>query len=234
MSIPLNVKSIEEVPENARKFVSESDGAFSLDNDGLMKGLLAEREVSAGLRGELNAFKELKLTAEQIKDFAALGKTPAELAEIIATASKSKETKANVKMSTEYLELQKEVDALKGIAAKFEAAEAENLRNKRNNLVRKAVREMSDEFDKELFGAFVDETLLERFALNDEKNGLAPVDGKLPGDYLTELAGKFNFRKTSTAGDAKPGNAGMSSGSKANVDAALQKGDYLTALKALR
>lgn len=123
---------------------------------------------------------------------------------------------------------------LKGIAAKFEAAEAENLRNKRNDLVRKAVREMSDEFDKELFGAFVDETLLERFALNDEKNGLAPVDGKLPGDYLAELAGKFNFRKTSTPGDAKPGNAGMSSGSKANIDAALQKGDYLAALKALR
>ena len=87
MSIALTVSSINEVDTYLQKYVTESDGKFLFDNEAFKKGLIAEREISAGLKTELAAFKALGMSADQLKAFAALGKTPAELAEAIAKSA---------------------------------------------------------------------------------------------------------------------------------------------------
>ena len=107
---------------------------------------------------------------------------------------------------------------------KYEKAEAENLRNKRNDLVRAGVRALPDEYDKELFGAFVEE-IMDKFSLNETGDGLNPIGGKLPGDYLADLAKTYKFIKTSTPGKATPGNATMASTGNNAFAAAKQAGD---------
>lgn len=47
MGVNINVKSIEEVPEVMREFVSESDGAFVYDADKAFKALVEERNGGA-------------------------------------------------------------------------------------------------------------------------------------------------------------------------------------------
>ena len=72
MSLKLASTKIEELPEEVRKFVTANDdGSLELDNEGIMKGLKAERVVSDDLRRKLGAFTESGLTADAVKAFAA-------------------------------------------------------------------------------------------------------------------------------------------------------------------
>lgn len=223
MAIPLKVESLEAIPEIMREFVSEVDGGFEFADDKAFQALKNEREISKTTKAALSPFKALNMSADQLAAFVQLGKTPDEIAQLIAKANQPVK-KPDVTNSTEYLELKKQVDSLLEMKTKYEKAEAENLKNKRNDLVRAGVRALSDEYDKELFGGFVEE-IMDKFTLNETGDGLNPIDGKLPGDYLADLAKTYKFVKTSTPGNANPGNATMAGTGSTAFAAAKQSGD---------
>jgi hypothetical protein len=228
MSIPLTVNSINEVDTDLQKYVTESDGKFLFDNDAFKKGLIAEREVSAGLKSELSAFKSLGMSVDQIKEFAALGKTPAELAEAIAKAANP--PSGDVDM-TKYLELQKRVATLEGVQQKYEEERGKVRANTRDKLVRDLIRQMPEEFDKERFEKLAEEVLFGRFDLNDAGDALNAIGDKLPADYLSDFANAHGFKKISTPGGANPGNANIgNSGKSAAFEAAKKAGDIDAAI----
>ena len=68
MAIQISVKSIEEVPEEMREFVTEQDGVFSYDNDRAFKALKDEREISKTAKSALAPFKALNMTPEQLEE----------------------------------------------------------------------------------------------------------------------------------------------------------------------
>lgn len=223
MAIPLKVESLESVPEIMREFVTEVDGGFEFADDKAFQALKNEREISKNAKAALSPYKALNVPAEQLAAYVQLGKTPEEIAQLIAKANQPA-AKPDVTNSTEYLEMKKQVDSLLEMKTKYEKAEAENLRNKRNDLVRASVRALPDEYDKELFGGFVEE-IIDKFSLNETGDGLNPIGGKLPGDYLVDLAKTYKFIKTSTPGKATPGNATMASTGNNAFAAAKQAGD---------
>lgn len=228
MSIQLTVNSINEVDTDLQKYVTESDGKFLFDNDAFKKGLIAEREVSAGLKAELSAFKGLGMSVDQIKAFAALGKTPAELAEAIAKAANP--PAGDVDM-TKYLELQKRVATLEGVQQKYEEERGKVRANTRDKLVRDLIRQMPEEFDKERFEKLAEEVLFGKFDLNDAGDALNAIGDKLPADYLSDFANAHGFKKSSTAGSANPGNANIgNSGKSAAFEAAKKAGDIDSAI----
>lgn len=223
MAIQVNVKNLDEVPDYMREFVTENDGVFNYDSDRAFAALKAERDISKTAKSELAPFKALNIAPDAIKAFMDLGKTAPELAEIIAKAN-APVPKPNVKTTTEYLELEQRFKNLEAMQAEWEATKAENLKNKRNGLVRKLISEMPDEYDKELFGSFVESSLLDKFALDDTKEALSPVEDKLPAEFLKTFADKYHFKKASTPGNAAPGNAPISATGTA-FTAAQAKGD---------
>lgn len=231
MAFTINVKSIDELSEAAREFVTEKDGVFTYDDEKAFNALKNERAEHRADKQAFAPFKALNISAEELAKYVNLGKNPAELAEIIAKASKPAE-KPNVTQTTEYLELKKQVDTLNKMKDRYEAAEAENLKNKRNDLVRAEVRKLPDEIDKELFGSFV-EQIMDKFNLNTEKNGLSPIGEKLPSDFLADMAKQYRFVKSSTPGKASPGNATLpSNGKNADFEAAKANRDPLGMLNA--
>lgn len=223
MAITVNVKSMDEVPDYMREFVMENEGVFSYDSDRAFAALKAERDISKTAKSELAPFKALNIAPDQIKAFMDLGKTAPELAELIAKAN-APVPKPNVKTTTEYLELEQRFKNLESMQKEWEATKAENLRNKRNGLVRKLISEMPDEYDKELFGSFVENSMMDKFALDDTKEALSPVDNQLPAEFLKAFADKYRFKKASTPGNAAPGNAPISATGSA-FSAAKEKGD---------
>lgn len=231
MSVQLNVQRISEVDAELQKYVTESDGKFLFDNEQFKKGLVAERAISDGLRSELNAFKSLGMSIDQIKAFAALGKTPAEIADAIAKASNPPGDDGDVTKSTKYLELQKKVTALEGFQQKYEEERGKVRANTRDKLVRDLIRQMPDEFDKERFESLAEEVLFGKFELNEAGDALNAVGDKLPADYLTDFANAHGYKKSSTAGSAKPGNANFSNtGRSAAFSAAKEAGDIDAAI----
>ncbi len=229
MSIPLNVQSISEVDAELQKYVTESDGKFLFDNAEFKKGLVAERAISDALRTELNAYKGLGMSIDQIKAFAALGKTPAEITDAIAKAANPPQNDAgDVTKTTQYLELQKKVTALEGFQQKYEEERAKVRANTRDQEVRKLINGLPDEIDKERLTALAEEVLFGKFDLNDAGDALNAVGDKLPADFLSDFAKKHGFLKTSIPGDAKSGNASVNqNGRTAAFSAAQQKGDVM-------
>lgn len=228
MSIQLTVNSIDEVDTDLQKYVTESDGKFVFDNEAFKKGLIAEREISAGLKSELSAFKGLGMSVDQIKAFADLGKTPAELADAIAKAANPPASDVDM---TKYLELQKRVATLEGVQQKYEEERGKVRANTRDKLVRDLIRQMPDEFDKERFESLAEEVLFGKFELNEAGDALNAVGDKLPADYLANFANAHGYKKSSTAGNANPGNANFSNtGKSAAFSAAKEAGDIDAAI----
>ena len=221
MAIQVNVGGINDVPEIMREFVTENNGVFTYDEEKAFQALKTERESAKNARNELSPWKALGLTADQVKAFQDLGKTPEELASIIAKAE-APTPKPNVKNSTEYLELEQRFKKLEGMQQEWEQTKAENLKNKRNGLVRKLIGEMPDEYDKELFSSFVESSMMEKFSLNDTQDGLQPVENQLPAEFLKTFADKFHFKKANVPGKAPSGNANIPSGANAAFEAALK------------
>jgi len=229
MAIQITAKTMDEVPEEMREFVTEKDGVFSYDNEKAFKALKDEREISKSAKAAYAPYKALGMTAEQItakiKEFEDLGKTPAEIAELIAKAEKPA-PKPDFKKSTEYLEQQKTIEELLKFKQNYEAEAAKNLKNLRNDLVRKAILAQPDKVDKEALLSIIEDTnLFDRFALNDTKDGLAPISDKLPADFLTDFAERHRCIKVSTPGNATPGNATIKTVGGAEYAAAKDKGD---------
>jgi len=211
MAIQVTAKSLDEIPEVMREFVTENDGVFSYDEEKAFAALKTERENAKNARNALAPFRDL-------------GRTPAELAELIAKAARPAPA-PDVRQSTEYLELKKELETLSGFKKKWEEAEARNRENKRNDLVRAAVRALPDDYDKELFAGLVESALLGKFSLNETGDGLNPVDGMLPGEFLKKYADTYHFKKPSKAGNAAPGNADLKPSGNAAYEAAKKAGD---------
>lgn len=221
MAIQVNVGGINDVPEIMREFVTENNGVFTYDEEKAFQALKTERESAKNARNELSPWKALGLTADQVKAFQDLGKTPEELASIIAKAA-APTPKPNVKNSTEYLELEQRFKKLESMQQEWEQTKAENLKNKRNGLVRKLIGEMPDEYNKELFADFVESSMMEKFSLNDTQDGLQPVENQLPAEFLKTFADKFHFKKANVSGKAPSGNANIPSGANAAFEAALK------------
>lgn len=232
MSIQVMAKTLEEIPAEMRDFVTEKDGVFSYDSERAFKALKEEREAHRTAKAELSPFKALNMTAEEIqaiqakvKGFTELGKSPAELAELIEKAGKPA-PKPDVRKSTEYLELQKQMETLLDFKKNYEAEVAKNLENRRNEFVRKAIMSQLDKVNKEgLLSLFEEMNLFQKFALNDSKDGLAPINDKLPADYIQDFAERNHFIKLSTPGKAQPGNVGIKPTGGADYAAAKEKGD---------
>lgn len=86
MPLPINVESIESVPEAARGFYKEVNGKFTLDVDGyedpvnLKSALAKEREAA-------------KTASKQASQWQALGKTPEEIQALVEAQAQSERDK---------------------------------------------------------------------------------------------------------------------------------------------
>lgn len=229
MSLKLAVESMEAVPEEVRKFVRQTeDGGFELDNEGIMKGLKAERGVSDDLRKKLSAFTESGLDAAQIKAFAALGKTPDELAEIVGKVSKNANPPTSGGIDpTEYAKLKKAAEKAETLVAELTAAKAENARNKCRDLARKAVEALPDKYDRERIAKFVEVFVADKLSLDGTGAGLAAIDGELFPDYIAKTADAMGFLKSSVSGRAAGGNATIGAGGANDYAAAKKSGDIV-------
>lgn len=87
MALKIEVESLDTVPETARSLYVEKDGKFRLDLDGY--------EDPAGLKSALQKEREAaKNASKQAAQWAALGKTPDEIAALVEAAKKADEEKA--------------------------------------------------------------------------------------------------------------------------------------------
>lgn len=216
MSIPVSVNSIEEIDTDLQKYVTESDGKFVFDNEKFKSGLVAERNISASLRTELNAFKNLGMSVEEIKEIVEKSKQQPVI----------QQTQPDIDR-TKYLEMQKELELAKEFRTMYEAERAKVRANTRDKLVRDLIRNMPDEFDKERLEVLAEDVLFSKFELNDAGDALSAVGDKLPSDYITNFANVHGFKKASTAGVTKPGNANINAaGKSAAFAAAKETRDY--------
>ena len=139
MSLALKETSLDAIPEEVKKFVSQSeDGGLTLDNEGIMKGLKAERGVSDDLRRQLTAYRESGLSAETARAFAALGKSPDEIAAAL-TAKNAPAPQPGGIDPTEYARLKKAAEKAEALVKELNDAKAENVRSKCRELARKTV-----------------------------------------------------------------------------------------------
>lgn len=224
MSIEVVAESIDKIDPDLQKYVTESDGKLVFDNESFKKGLIAEREISAGLKAELSQYKNSGMSADDVKAFAALGKKPSEISDIIAKAN----TPSNSQIDTvKYLEMQKELELAREFRAKYEAERAKVMANTRDKLVRELIRKMPEEYDRERFEVLAEDVLFDKFSVNEAGDALEAVGDKLPADYLAEFAKKHGMLKTSTAGNANAGNATLNaSGKVAAFNTAKENRNY--------
>ena len=232
MSVKVQVSNIEEVPEIMRNFVSEVNGEFVYDETKALDAIAKEREISKGYKNDLRAFKALNVNADELGQFIALGKTPEEIAAMIAAANDDEDStkaklteteKLNLELSKNMKALQKKLDAMEAESvANKAAAEAAALRK----AVEDAISQLPNEIDRDkirlyLMGGKHDgidvpgiySSLFKRDALGD----LEEIGGLTAVEYITKLSKSQGFVKSSNPGNVKTGNATIYAG---NVNAA--------------
>lgn len=238
MGVSVNVNSLDELPEIMREFVIEADGGFDYDAVKAFKALKETREGRRADRKELAAYKGLNVTPEYIKAFLDLGKTPEEIAAMIANpdvnaAKLTAAEQARLTAEKDFRTLKTEFDKLKARIEESDRKAADaDLRDK----CEKIIGQLPDSIDRDkarlwLLGGATAEGLevkgtyrnFTRDALGDieDINGLSPVD------YVTAMSNALGYKKSSTPGSAAPGNATMTGNSgSAAYAAAKEKGDY--------
>lgn len=243
MGVAINVKSLDEVPEIMREFVTEADGGFEYDSDKAFKALKEEREGRRTDRKELASYKGLNVTPEAIKAFLDLGKTPEEITALLAAAtadpnmSAAKFTeveKARLIAEREFKTLKSEFDKMK---ARIEEADRKAADADLRDKCEKILGQLPDSIDRDktrlwLLGGSAGEGLEVKGTYQNFKcNAIGDIEdvGNLsPVDYVTAMANALGYKKSSTPGNASPGNATMTgnpSGSAAYA-AAKQSGNY--------
>lgn len=247
MGVNINIRSIEEVPEVMREFVSESDGAFVYDADKAFKALVEERNGRRADRKELAAFKAIGLAPDELAKYKAFGKTPEEISELIEKASRTPEVdpeklteaeKARLLLEKEFREYRTETEKrLKSYDEMQRKAQDAERRQRCEELV----SQLPDELDKDrtrlwlLGGKTPDGVELQGFYRNLSWNAIGDLDdvgGLSPLDYLAAMGNTLGFKKSSTPGNASPGNATLNqSGANAEYLAAKQSGDVMGMLK---
>ncbi|MBO5681820.1 MAG: hypothetical protein J6T08_08930 [Lentisphaeria bacterium] len=232
MAVPLNVSSMEEVPEIMREFVTEDNGVFNHDADRAFAALKAERANSKAARNELAPFK-------------ALGKTVEELQALINSAtddegSFQKLTAAeqqNRSLEKQLKTLQTQFAALQEEAANSKKAAADA---KLRKIAGEMIDNLPDEIDKDRARAWllgsktangveISGAYKNAFAL-DEDGDLQEVSGISAADWLKETAAALGFKKTSTPGKANPGNADLNN-RNADYDAAKQNRNVIDMIR---
>jgi hypothetical protein len=163
----------------------------------------------------------LNVNAEELGKFIALGKTPDEIASMIAMATDDEKSaqaklteteKQNLELSKNMNALQKKLDAMEAeSAANKAAADAAALRK----AVEDAISQLPDEIDRDkirlyLMGGKNDgidvpgiySNIFKRDALGD----LEEIGGLSAVDYIAKLSKAQGFVKTSNPGNVKTGN----------------------------
>lgn len=242
MGVNINIRSIEEVPEVMREFVSESDGAFVYDADKAFKALVEERNGRRADRKELSAFKAIGLAPDELAKYKAFGKTPEEISELIDKASRTPEVdpeklteaeKARLLLEKEFREYRTETEKR---LEKFDEMQRKAADAELRGICEGLIDQLPDELDKDrtrlwLLGGRTPEGIevqgtyrsFKRNAIGDieEINGLQPLD------YLKAMGNALGYRKSSTPGNASPGNSSINAGGGANAayEAAKQSGN---------
>lgn len=237
MSIAIVAKGMDDIPEVMREFVTESDGAYVYDEDKAFKALKEEREGRRTDRKELAVFKALGASADTLGEFVKLGKTPAEILEVLNNSvdgSKLTEAeKGRLEAERELRTMRSELETLKAKQAEADRIAADV---KLRTLVEGLLDQLPSDQDKEkhrtyLLGGKTPDGLDLRGVYKDTFSvnaigDLEDVNGKSPLDYLVAVGNAMNFKKNSTAGIATPGNANLPGGNQsAAYSAAKAKGD---------
>lgn len=243
MGVAINVKSLDEVPEIMREFVTESDGGFDYDADKAFKALKEEREGRRADRKELASFKGLNVTPDAIKAFIELGKTPEEITALIDAAANadpegnaaklSEAEKARLTAEKDFRSLKTEFDKLKARIEESDRKAADaDLRDK----CEKLIGQLPDSIDRDkarlwlLGGATAEGLEVKGTYRNFTRNAIGDIEdinGLSPLDYVTAMSNALGYKKSSTPGEAKPGNSTMTGNSgNAAYAAAKDKGDY--------
>lgn len=226
MAVPLNVTSIEELPESMREFVTEADGGFHYDADSAFAALKQERVNSKTARNSLAPFK-------------ALGKTAEELQALIEAATSSDDGHQKLTAAEQQnRSLEKQLKALQQQFATLQEEAEKNKKAATDAKLRKIagdlVDNLPDEIDKdrarawllgsktstgvEITGAY------KNFALDDDGD-LCDVSGISAEEWLKETAAALGFKKGSVSGGANPGNGLLTNTKAAAFDAAKSAGD---------
>ena len=229
MAVPLNVSSMEEVPEIMREFVTEDNGVFSHDADRAFAALKTERANSRAARNELAPFK-------------ALGKTVEELQALINSATDEGSYQKLTAAEQQNRSLEKQLKTLQTQFAALQEEAANSKKAATDAKLRKIAGEMidslPDEIDKDRARAWllgsktangveISGAYKNAFAL-DEDGDLQEVSGVSAADWLKETAEALGFKKTSTPGKANPGNADLN-----NRNAAFEAAKSAGNLKAM-
>lgn len=121
MALKLVVDKLDEVPEALRGEYTEKDGKFHLNVDGI--------EDNAPLKKALESERKARVALEaKIKTWEKSGKTPEEIADLIAQASKAEEERLQNAGEWDKLKAQMNVkhdDAVKALQAKLDAKDGE-------------------------------------------------------------------------------------------------------------
>jgi DNA-binding transcriptional MerR regulator len=240
MGVAINVKSLEEVPEIMREFVTEADGGFDYDFDKAFKALKEEREGRRADRKELASFKGLNVSPESIKAYLDLGKTPEEIAAVLATGSNNLDAmkfteveKARLTAEKDLKNLRSEFDKLKARIEESDRKAADaDLRDK----CEKIIGQLPDSIDRDkarlwlLGGATAEGLEVKGTYRNFTRNAIGDIEdinGLSPLDYVTAMSNALGYKKSSTPGNAAPGNATMTGNAgNAAYAAAKENGDY--------
>lgn len=241
MGVAINVKSLEEVPEIMREFVTEADGGFAYDAEKAFKALKEEREGRRTDRKELASFKGLNVTPETIKAFAELGKTPEEIAALLAVSNTSATDSASRYSESEKARLlaEKELKTLRGdfdkLKARIEEADRKAADADLRDKCEKIIGQLPDSIDRDkarlwlLGGATAEGLEVKGTYRNFTRNAIGDIEdinGVSPLDYVTAMSNALGYKKASTPGNANPGNATMTGNGSAAYAAAKEKGDY--------
>jgi hypothetical protein len=241
VGVAIKVNSLDDVPEIMREFVSEADGGFEYDADKAFKALKEEREGRRADRRELANFKGLNVTPESIKAYLDLGKQPEEIASLLsavnsdpdATAKLSLAEKARLTAEKELRNIRSEFEKLKARIEESDRKAADaDLRDK----CEKIIGQLPDSIDRDktrlwlLGGATAEGLEVKGTYRNFTRNAIGDIEdinGLSPLEYVTAMSNALGYKKSSTPGAAKPGNATMTGNTgSAAYDAAKKSGDY--------
>ncbi len=246
-NIGLNIEALEDLPEFAREFATKGeDGKFSLDFDKSFAALKAERDGHRADRQELAAFKALGANADALKKFVELGKTPEEIAALVAESANrhdddsdaadklSKAEKEKLTAEKNYKTLKAEFDKIK---ARIEESDRLAADAKLRSGIEGLISQLPAECDKDkvrlwALGGKTADGMEVKGVYNSlyRLNALGDVDkvGETdPLEHLAAMSKSLGFVSKSTSGIAKPGNTTISGGNGINAayQTAKDKGD---------
>ena len=229
-----------QITEEMKEFFSvDEKGIVSYEHDNALKALREERTGRRADRKELAAYKGLNVTPETIQAYLDLAKSPEELAALIQAAAANGDTaeklteaeKAKLIAEKELKSFKTEFEKLKARIEESDRKAAEaDLRAKCEGLI----DQLPNEIDRDkarlwLLGGKTADGLDVKGTYHGWKQNaigdLEDINSVAPLDYLNAMCKALGYVKTSTPGNANPGNATMASTGSTAFAAAKQAGD---------